>query len=611
MNDCGFTFKALTALKLGVVNVFRVAFYQLSLKVKKIFSKYEPQFTFEGDFFNIPDKGMVNDTFLVEELNGFKAFGWLEYQFEDKVNWSHNVLTNRNFKGMMTPWFLLPDFSNDVGDIKGVWELSRFEFSLFLARAYVSGQLDALPKLNRLCSDWLLHNPPYLGPNWKCGQEASIRVMHLAIATKILNQHKTSETVLLAFVKAHLKRIAPTVSYAIAQDNNHGTSEAAALFIGGSWLDAHNDSQGRKWMKLGRKWLENRAKRLIGKDGSFSQYSTNYHRVMLDSYSMVEIWRVDFGLEPFSDVLYSRLKLATTWLYQLTQTKNGDVPNLGANDGARLLPLTNTDYRDFRPSVQLAAVLFHQAVAWEAEGEYDLSLKWLGLTKPSASLTTQQSFHFQDAGYFGLRAAGNEAFALMTYPKFRFRPSQCDALHIDFWFEGENLLRDGGTFSYNASDEFINYYGGVKSHNTVQFDDREQMPRLSRFLLGGWLKSKQVDCDLKSLKVQAGYSDYKAAFHLREVLLTDSKLTVIDNISNFDNKAILRWRLKPSNWLLEGQTVTDGKHVVTINSNVPVKSIALIQGKESRYYYHETDIPVLEVEVLSASKIITEYTYQK
>ena len=41
-----------------------------------------------------------------------------------------------------------------------------------------------------------------------------------------------------AFVAAHLQRIAATKRYAQAQDNNHLTSEAAALFIGGSWLDA-------------------------------------------------------------------------------------------------------------------------------------------------------------------------------------------------------------------------------------------------------------------------------------------------------------------------------------------------------------------------------------
>ena len=76
---------------------------------------------------------------------------------------------------------------------------------------------------------------------------------------------------------AHLRRIAPTIRYAIAQDNNHGTSEAAALFIGGTWLALLGEPAGRRWAVRGRRWLEDRAGRLIGVDGSFSQYSLNYH----------------------------------------------------------------------------------------------------------------------------------------------------------------------------------------------------------------------------------------------------------------------------------------------------------------------------------------------
>ena len=46
----------------------------------------------------------------------------------------------------------------------------------------------ALDRLNAWLSDAAEHNPPWRGPNWKCGQEASIRVMHLAAAALMLGQ---------------------------------------------------------------------------------------------------------------------------------------------------------------------------------------------------------------------------------------------------------------------------------------------------------------------------------------------------------------------------------------------------------------------------------------
>jgi len=68
------------------------------------------------------------------------------------------------------------------------------------------------------------------------------------------------------------------------------------------------------------------------------------------------------------------------------------------------------------------------------------------------------------------------AMALLRYPRFRFRPSQADALHLDFWVSGENWLRDAGSFSYNTEQRWLNYFPGTVAHNTIQFDGRDQMP---------------------------------------------------------------------------------------------------------------------------------------
>jgi len=47
------------------------------------------------------------------------------------------------------------------------------------------------------------------------------------------------------------------MSYAIGLQNNHGTSEAGALFIGRSVLIQH-DPRAADWMHKGPRWLEDR-----------------------------------------------------------------------------------------------------------------------------------------------------------------------------------------------------------------------------------------------------------------------------------------------------------------------------------------------------------------
>ncbi|WP_419177015.1 heparinase II/III family protein [Desulfosediminicola sp.] len=542
--------------------------------------------------------------------------GWYEYSeaFGIKIsrlserppNWFIGCNTNQSTRFGSLFWWQIPDFDPSIGDIKVIWEASRFDWVIACTEQMMSGDKDAWQRLEFWLKDWCLNNPPYKGPNWKCGQEASIRVLHLALGARLLGQHSRPSSGLLDLLTTHLQRIAPTLQYALAQDNNHGTSEAAALFIGGSWLAAVGDKRGASWERIGRKWLENRAKRLIASDGSFSQYSVNYHRLLLDTLVMVELWRGTLELPRFSSAFYERARAATHWLYSFVQVSTGDAPNIGANDGARLLPLTDTDYRDYRPSVQLAAAHFLDARAYSGAGDWNLPLQWLGIPVPEKTLPSITSEIFDCGGYAVLHFGS--ATAVLRYPCFRFRPGQADALHLDLWVNNENYLRDGGTYSYSGDPAEMRYFSGTASHNTVQFDGRDQMPRISRFLFGGWPKARVVEplnVEPTSHSFSVAYRDHWRCKHQRKVQLSAGFMKVVDNVSGFTDKAVLRWRLKPGEWRIANSTVSCRGFSVKVTSNVEIQRISLVTGWESRYYLTKSEIPVLEIEINHAGELIT------
>ena len=526
-------------------------------------------------------------------------------------NWHQNPISGQLSSAHNIDSWLISDFDSEIGDIKAFWEISRFDWLVRFSQMICVGETASHEAINFWLNDWCKLNPPYKGVNWKCGQEASIRVIHLATAALILDQVKDPESALVDLVDLHLQRIAPTISYAMAQDNNHGTSEAAALFIGGSWLASMGSSRGTEWASTGRKWLENRASRLIGEDGSFSQYSLNYHRVMLDTFSMVEVWRRKLALPEFSECWQRRVRAASHWLTAMTNEWNGDGPNLGANDGARLLPLTDTDHRDFRPSIQLANVLFAGANAYTEDGVWNQPLYWLGLKRPDVLMPAVTSEVF-DKGGFALLCEG-DAKAMLRYPCFRFRPSQADALHLDFWVQGRNLLRDAGTYSYNTEARWLQYFPGTESHNTIQFDGRDQMPRLSRFLFGDWLKTnvfKPLSVSSDGQTITAGYKDRENVQHIRTVCLGTELLRVTDVVSGFRERAVLRWRLEPGHWQVNDDVVSNGIQTLKIEADIPLARYELVEGWESRYYQDKQPVPVLEVEVHQPGKLITEYRWQ-
>lgn len=607
--------------KLGLLNIVRVALYRFKLGIGYLRWK-TPQTTLviSGKVF----KPSRNDVDLSE-----KHADLIIPLAQQLLSGSHSMFGKQHINvGAPPQWFQFNEFSVDTHwseilinhkegqDIKATWELSRFYWAPILAAAYsITKEEKYLSSLNEWVDNWQNCNPHNYSVNWVCAQEVAIRMINLLNAAYLLRQINNPSSALTILIEAHCSRIFPTLQYSISQDNNHGSSEAAALFIGGAWLISIKNSKNKphKYYNTGRKWLEDRAKHLFDDDGGSIQYSTNYHRVIVDTYSMVEVWRRLLDLPKFSVELYSSLRNATNWLYQMVQPEMGGAPNLGANDGSMLLPLTTTDYRDYRPSVQLASVLFTQKLAYKTEDGWNLPLQWFNIQSPKAYKSLPSSSDFSKNGYSLLRK-GN-AFVLFNIPQFKFRPSQSDALHIDLWLKGENLLRDGGTFSYNAGDDATQYFGGVASHNTVQFDNHDQMPRLSRFLLGAWLKAKEVEpitIDAKGdLYSAASYQDYKGAYHHRSVKLSKSKLTVIDTLKGFKQNAILRWRLKTDNWTMNqsDKTVTNNKEVIHIQSNAQIIRFEIIEGWESLYYLQKTRLPVLEIEIQQPSTLITEYKF--
>ncbi|MES2319258.1 MAG: heparinase II/III-family protein [Pseudomonadota bacterium] len=605
--------KLRTAAALGGANLARVAWYRFGVRtglngVRKLRATAPA-----GPFFGAPatpaPPGLTASAQWGASALWFSR--WPVALAAGAPDWHCNVFNGEQVRAPSRPWWAIADFDPAVGDIKLIWEASRFDWVLALAQRAAAGEEGALDKLNAWLGDWSVHNRPYLGVNWKCGQEASIRVMHLAMAALLLGQHGHSAPGLLALVRVHLRRIAPTISYAVAQDNNHGSSEAAALFIGGSWLAAHGDAQGAAWHKLGRRWLENRVARLVAPDGSFSQYSLTYHRMVLDTLSMAELWRRTLGLPAFSARWQARARAATLWLFHFIDPAAGDGPNLGANDGARLLQLCDTDYRDFRPSLQLAGALLAQGRAYAGEGDFNLPLRWLGVALPDTALAAPASRLFDDGGFALLRHGA--AMALLRYPRFRFRPSQADALHVDLWLGSDNLLRDAGSYSYNAEPELTAYFAGTASHNTVQFDGRDQMARWGRFLFADWLRTSFLAPLVKradAWQVGAGYGRAPGLFHRRELALHADRLEVRDQIGGFAGKAVLRWRLAPGPWRIDGNSVSNGRHRLTVTGSAPLARFALVDGLESRYYLEKTILPVLEIEVNVACDLTSTYKWE-
>lgn len=596
--------------KLGILNVIQVVWYRIQIR-SGWFRRTLPVSHWNGEDLQSPFSSVAPKIWPFENESVF-LFGHHEKSLAASPNWLANDLERTEASRVSEHWSYGADFDSNVGDIKGIWEMSRFQGLLNASWKVATVQSReseiAMEQAIALLNDWCIHNPPNRGPNWKCAQEVSIRLMHFLYSDVLCNLREKKFASIdnrQIFIEAHLSRIFPTTHYAKAQDNNHGTSEAAALYCGGLWVEYNSldeicKRKAAKTKNSGRRLLENRAAKLIMSDGTFSQYSVVYHRMMLDTLVFAELWRRCFRDRPFSSRFYVSAAAATQWLIDLVDVSSFDCPNIGANDGAHLFNASEISYRNFQTSADVARhVFFGKRPAnekkkhsfyksFQKELEQDFTVATVTAKGPATTTSAPGGF---------VRLGNKVNWVVLRLPGYRFRPPQADALHLDVWCEGVNLCPDAGTFAYNIDEEELDEFAGTRAHNTVCFENKNQMPRVSRFLFGNWLNRVNCFVDRINQKVGCGYTTSKGKSHFRSVEWTGISWLVTDKIEGSFDNAELRWRLADLRWNVVGNIAQSNlaKLIVEIDDQEVILKSEIV--RESRFYRNSSLLPAISVSV--------------
>ena len=516
-------------------------------------------------------------------------------------------------------WTTFSQFDPKLGDIKLVWEASRFADCFALARISVLDKDSGADEwIWKRIGAWIEQNPINMSVNWACGQEMTFRLMAWLFAINVVGTagHEDLGEKVLKIILYSARRIEKNLRNTLRQNNNHGITEALGLYSIGTLFPNFEDSQ--RWKSLGKRLLIEQGLEQIYADGSYIQHSTNYSRLMLHDY----LWALRLGQingDEFPQQLLDRLKKSTELLHQLMEVKTGRLPNYGYNDGALILPLNDCDFLDYRPVLQAMSYLLSGTRLFEP-GPWDEDLVWLfGVDAPDARLNKveQRKTSAPVGGYYTLR--GKQSAAMIRCHSYSDRPAQADMLHLDLWFQEENLLRDTGSFQYYCTPVWQRYFRSSRAHNTVVVDDRDQMEIGSRFLWFNWVKSRlrhnqqlpEVDCDYWEGEHYGYCRDKEVVVHRRAIIRWQDRWLIIDDIlGEGKHSATLRWHLPNSDWrsTLPGTICSqDLSARITVQSLTPVEvSFDLMQGSEhpegweSLYYGEKKPIPVLRCQALKS-----------
>lgn len=440
-------------------------------------------------------------------------------------------------------------------DIKDLWEPARLGWAFVLGRAYRwSGDERFAEAFWRLLEDFDRANPPYLGVNWLSGQEVALRLLALLFAHAVFvsSPHSTPERLsrLTAMVMEHAARIPPTLAYARAQFNNHHLSEALGLYAAGLALEGV--PQALRWREQGWRELNHALQRQIAPDGTYCQHSVNYHRLMLHLALMADAFARAEGRR-WQALTAQRLRAAAAWLASCLDEVSGRMIHLGHHDGAWILPLAHGGTGDGRPTVQAAGLAFGGGAVL-LPGAWDELALWLNLPLPApgaeSRLPASPAIH---------RLGEKGDWAVLRAARFSSRPAHADALHVEVWHGGVNLLRDAGTFRYNAPAPWNNGLAGALAHNSVIVDGREPMTRAGRFLWLDWDHSWVTAKDeTRVTAVREGYLRL-GILHQRTLERVDSgRWLITDRLLPYGRRPVrhafaLHFLLPDWHWQVEGE----------------------------------------------------------
>ena len=494
---------------------------------------------------NIP-KGDMNQL-LVRVRNikqgVFKLFHGIDVDMSQSRDWVTNPMTGFKYDSN-SHWTEIPTFNKTHGDIKYVWERSRFCYLFDLIRYDAHTGTDQSDLVFSEILSWIEANPINCGPNYTCSQEMSLRCFNWLFA---MNYYKHSQNLTERVFQQIIHHIFWQISHVwsniqfsrIAVRNNHTLTETLALFVFGTLFPEFDNA--KKWKDNGKRWFEEEIDYQIYDDGTFLQYSMNYNRVVVQLIT----WALIIARKnknDFSGNLYEKTAKTLDFLIKSMDNQSGCLPNYGANDGALFFKLNDADYRDYRPQLNVLFYLLNEcSIFTDANSVEELS--WYGLDHQKVldkTVTDYGIFKYEVSGYYIIREQSFLTF--IRCGDHLNRPSQADNHHLDIWHEGQNIMRDLGSFEYNNQYGLQEFFVGTGAHNTISVNDLDQMKKGPHFIWLDWTHSsiatmeEENDCFIFTGVIHAfKHSGFKIN-HKRKLTKYKSKAhwVIEDHISGMD-----------------------------------------------------------------------------
>jgi hypothetical protein len=450
-----------------------------------------------------------------------------------------------------------------VGNVKQVWELSRFHHLTLLSTAWflTKDERYACRAADQLRS-WWRENPFLSGVHWTSGIELGVRLISLAWIRRLLDDWPgvtdlfERDAVAVRQIHWHQQYLAAFPSRD-SSANNHVIAEAAGLLVGSCAFPWFRESE--RWRRKAALLLERELARNTFPSGINRELASDYQCFVgeLGFAAAVEAGASGHSL---SQVTWDRLgaiadSAAAIVDERLRPPRQGD-----SDEGCGLLLDAPTANR-WPSLLALADALVGRLDWWPrppADAGSVIVGALAGARRPIENRPSQRPSRFADAGMTLLRThRENEIWCRCDGGPHGFLSiaahAHADALSVEVRYGGIDILADPGTYCYHGERMWRSYFRSTIAHNTAELGGRSQSTERGPFMWANHARTREIevidDGDIARWTAEHdGYGSLEpSALHRRSVLLdrASRSIDIIDEIEGGSHDVRLAFHLGP------------------------------------------------------------------
>jgi hypothetical protein len=432
--------------------------------------------------------------------------------------------------------------NDEVGDVRYTWEINRMQYLPYILCLYKKNKDEKYIAYGKnIFYDWIDKNPFLKGPNWSSPMEIAIRSYQWFLSYYLLKDCGLDEF-RVDLIKAtifSLKYVSQNFSK-FSSANNHLIVEAAiASIIGYSVKDIYSND----WFNKGYNILYKEVNRQFYDDGINKEQAMHYQAFVVDMMLQYNIFLRSIGKSPISQEL---LKKTLTFMASLSVERNNF--DYGDSDDAKILCLENARDKNYYEYILALGTYYYKEKFCELNIYIPEVQLFFNEASPDKFIKMDNFKYYDKGGYFVI--SDDSSKLLFDCGALGFGSiaahGHADALSVIYYYKDKPIFIDSGTYIYNSEKYYRDYFRSTRSHNTLNYNKKDQSQMLGPFLWG-----KKACCKLINLEnaediieISAEHDGYKPLIHRRKLQYNKgSKKIIIEDY--FDDNAEINFILDP------------------------------------------------------------------